>query len=176
MTFSDVNMNLTLTWQVSAVVHRHTPASTLPDPPLSHVLAPRQSRKALFWKNKPSTVSPLSPSPVALSLLFSLLRFFFSFAACLSFLSPWDCFTSTCSCQISVSCHLSVVNRQLRRLGPGLRGAAAVVEGLRVQVSVTLSLLCLVFPPSLFQGHGWALPSGDAGPRRSQGAHADGGR
>lgn len=50
---------------------------------------------------------------------------------------------------------------------------AAVVEGtMRWQVSVTISLSFL----RLHQGHGGALPPGDAGPWRSQGANADGRR
>lgn len=65
-----------------------------------------------------------------------------------------DCFSPTCSCQISSSCHLSVVNRQLR-LGPWLRVVAAVVEGLTEYEELTsfcnlISLSCVCLCVALF--------------------------
>lgn len=164
---------------MSAEILQHTPASRFPDSPLSQMFAPGQSTKALFWKTK-RLPSPPSASAQPLS-------FFFSSTVFLSSRLPFhSCFSSTCSCQISLSCHLSVVNRQLRRLGPGLQVVAVVVEELteykeRIQVSVTLSLSPVSVSSLLslslsLQGHGWALPSGDVGPWRSQGAYADGRR
>lgn len=47
-------------------------------------------------------------------------------------------------------------------------------QGLTEEDSGVCKLISLLL--WLCQGHGRALPSGDAGSRRSQGAHADGGR
>ena len=106
--------------------------------------------KALFYKRKPLPYLHLLHSAGFPVLFLYCLTVFMCSP------SLWDCFSSTCSRQISVSCHLSVVNRHLSRLGPGLQVEAGAVEGLTgyerltgentgVCNLISVSLLCLSF-------------------------------
>lgn len=79
----------------SAVIHGHTPSSTLPDPPLSKAFAPGQAIRFCCGKQTLNRISIVS-SPAAVSLLFVSLSVG---------LSPWPPLPrlgNTCSCQISV--------------------------------------------------------------------------
>lgn len=97
----DIHKKLTSTWQVSVNTN-------------NQCLPLDKAQRLCFEKQNLSHIS-IDSNPAALRL---------------SSLSLWDCFSLTCSCQIPASCHLSVVNRPLRKLGPRLRVVAAVVEGL----------------------------------------------
>lgn len=79
----------------SAVIHGYTPASTLPDPPLSEAFAPGQAIRFCCGKQTLNRIS-IASSPAAASLLFVSLSVG---------LSPWPPLPrlgNTCSCQISV--------------------------------------------------------------------------
>lgn len=83
---------MTSTWQVSAMIYRHIPTSTFPDPLSSQACAPGRCKKALFWKTNRQPY-PCGPAAVSQFVSLSVGR------------SPWLLFarlSNTCSCQIPV--------------------------------------------------------------------------
>lgn len=153
----DIHMKLTSTWQVSA----NTNNQCLP--------LVDKAQRLCFEKQNLTHIFIVS-SPAALRL---------------SSLSPYEIVLvppAVVRSHLPVTCLLWTGSLEDLALGcewwqQWWRGWQSM-RSWQVSVTLSLSLLCLSLPCSLClcQGHGWALPSGDAGPWRSQGANADGGR